>query len=54
MVALEPSLCALYQNGDITEEQALDHADSRTDFSLRIRLHRHQRPDTSSLHMATA
>ena len=54
MVTFDQSLYALYQNGDITEEQALDHADSRTDLSLRIRLHRHQRPDTSSLHMATA
>ena len=54
MVTFDQSLYALYQNGDITEEQALDHADSRTDLSLRIRLHHHRRPDTSSLHMVPA
>jgi twitching motility protein PilU len=54
MVTFDQSLYALYQNGDITEEQALDHADSRTDLSLRIRLHHHQRPDTSGLRVASA
>jgi len=52
MISFDQSLYALYQRGDISLEQALDNADSRTDLSLRIRLHSGQRPDASKLRMA--
>ena len=52
MVTFDQSLYALYKKGEISLEQALDNADSRTDLSLQIRLHSGQRPDVGSLHMA--
>jgi twitching motility protein PilU len=39
MHSFDQSLYDLYVNGEITLEQALDNADSRTDLSLRIRMH---------------
>ena len=38
--------------GELTAEQALEFADSRTDLSLRIRLHHGQRPNTAGLRVA--
>ena len=52
MATFDQSLYELVQRGELTAEQALEHADSRTDLSLRIRLHTGQRPDTTTLHMA--
>jgi twitching motility protein PilU len=52
MVSFDQSLYGLYQQGDISLEQALENADSRTDLSLRIRLHANQRPETVGLKMA--
>ena len=52
MATFDQSLYELHQRGDLTLEQALDNADSRTDLSLRIRLHAGQRPDTAGLRMA--
>ncbi|MCU0956983.1 MAG: type IV pili twitching motility protein PilT, partial [Hydrogenophaga sp.] len=52
MCTFDQSLYDLVQRGELTAEQAIEHADSRTDLSLRIRLHRHQRPDTAGLHVA--
>ena len=52
MATFDQSLYDLYQNGDISLEQALDNADSRTDLSLRIRMHVHTRPDASGLQIA--
>ena len=52
MCTFDQSLYELVQRGELTAEQAIEHADSRTDLSLRIRLHRHQRPDTAGLHVA--
>lgn len=49
MCTFDQSLYELYMRGDLTAEQAIEHADSRTDLSLRIRLHSHQRPNTASL-----
>lgn len=49
MLTFDQSLYNLYERGEITAEQAVDNADSRTDLSLRIRLHTHQRPDTSGM-----
>ncbi|TFZ05050.1 PilT/PilU family type 4a pilus ATPase [Ramlibacter rhizophilus] len=39
MHSFDQSLHDLYQRGDITLEEALEHADSKTDLSLRVRLH---------------
>jgi twitching motility protein PilU len=52
MCTFDQSLYNLVECGELTAEQAIEHADSRTDLSLRIRLHRHQRPDTAGLHVA--
>ncbi|WP_374639298.1 PilT/PilU family type 4a pilus ATPase [Hydrogenophaga sp.] len=52
MCTFDQSLYDLYLRGDLTAEQAVEYADSRTDLSLRIRLHSHQRPDTGGLRMA--
>ena len=52
MCTFDQSLYALYERGDLTTEQAIEHADSRTDLSLRIRLQHGQRPDTAGLRMA--
>jgi len=49
MKTFDQSLYELYQAGDITAEQAVEYADSRTDVSLRIRLHTGQRPSTEGL-----
>jgi len=49
MKTFDQSLYDLYQAGDITAEQAVEYADSRTDVSLRIRLHTGQRPSTEGL-----
>ena len=49
MMTFDQSLYDLYLRGEISAEQAIDYADSRTDVSLRIRLHTGQRPDTTGL-----
>jgi len=49
MMTFDQSLYDLYLRGEITAEQAIDYADSRTDVSLRIRLHTGHRPDTAGL-----
>ena len=49
MMTFDQSLYELYLRGEITADQAIDYADSRTDVSLRIRLHTGHRPDTSGL-----
>ncbi len=38
MHTFDQSLFELYQRGEITQAQAIEHADSKTDLSLRIRL----------------
>ena len=52
MCTFDQSLYALYEAGELTAEQALEFADSRTDLSLRIRLHHGQRPSTAGLRVA--
>jgi twitching motility protein PilU len=52
MCTFDQSLYALYEAGELTAEQALEFADSRTDLSLRIRLHHGQRPNTAGLRVA--
>jgi twitching motility protein PilU len=54
MCTFDQSLYALYEHGDLTAEQAIDNADSRTDLSLRIRLQRGHLPDTTGLRVAAA
>ncbi len=49
MQTFDQSLYALYREGKIGLEQALEHADSRTDLSLRIRLTSGSMPDASGL-----
>ena len=39
MQTFDQSLYDLYAAGDITADEALAHADSRTDLGLRIKLH---------------
>jgi len=53
MATFDQSLYELYERGELTAEQAVDNADSRTDLSLRIRLHHGQRPQTGGLHIAS-
>lgn len=53
MCTFDQSLYDLYTQGELTAEQAVEHADSRTDLSLRIRLNSGQRPDTAGLHIET-
>ncbi len=53
MRTFDQSLYDLYTQGELTAEQAVEHADSRTDLSLRIRLNSGQRPDTAGLHIDT-
>ena len=53
MRTFDQSLYDLYTQGELTAEQAVEHADSRTDLSLRIRLNSGQRPDTAGLHIET-
>ena len=38
MCTFDDSLFNLYETGQITREQAIDYADSKTDVSVRIRL----------------
>jgi twitching motility protein PilU len=52
MCTFDQSLYALYEAGELTAEQAVEFADSRTDLSLRIRLHHGQRPSTAGLRMS--
>jgi twitching motility protein PilU len=52
MATFDQSLYELYERGELTAEQAVDNADSRTDLSLRIRLHHGQRPQAGGLHIA--
>ena len=49
MMTFDQSLYDLYARGDITQEQAIEHADSKTDLSLRIRLASGRRPATDGL-----
>ena len=51
MATFDQSLYELYERGELTAEQAVDNADSRTDLSLRIRLHHGQRPQAGGLRM---
>jgi twitching motility protein PilU len=51
MQTFDQSLYLLYVAGEITLEQALENADSRTDLSLRIRLTSGKLPDASELAM---
>ncbi|MEZ5645388.1 MAG: PilT/PilU family type 4a pilus ATPase [Burkholderiaceae bacterium] len=51
MCTFDQSLYDLYERQELTAEQAVEHADSRTDLSLRIRLHHGQRPETAGLRM---
>ena len=48
MATFDQSLYGLYVRGDITHEQAIEHADSQTDLSLRMRLAPGSRPDTEA------
>jgi len=52
MCTFDQSLYDLVQRGELTIEQAIEHADSRTDLSLRIRLHSGQRPSTDGMRVA--
>ncbi len=50
MHTFDQSLYDLYTSGEINLEQALENADSRTDLSLRIRIHAGARgADTSGM-----
>jgi len=49
MQTFDQSLYDLVQAGEITPQQALEHADSRTDLSLRLRLAAGLSPDAGSL-----
>ena len=49
MMTFDQSLYDLYVRGDITQEQAIEQADSKTDLSLRIRLASGRRPETDTL-----
>ena len=49
MMTFDQSLYELYVRGDITQEQAIENADSKTDLSLRIRLASGRRPETDAL-----
>ena len=49
MATFDQSLYDLYVRGDITQEQAIEHADSKTDLSLRMRLASGRRPETEAL-----
>lgn len=51
MMTFDQSLYELYVRGDITQEQAIENADSKTDLSLRIRLASGRRPETDALRM---
>ena len=49
MATFDQSLYDLYLRGDITQEQAIDQADSKTDLSLHIRLRSGHAPDAGTL-----
>ena len=49
MMTFDQSLYELYVRGDITQAQAIENADSKTDLSLRIRLASGRRPETDAL-----
>ena len=49
MMTFDQSLYDLYVRGDITQAQAIENADSKTDLSLRIRLASGRRPETDAL-----
>ena len=44
MITFDESLYRLYADGKISYPEAIEHADSRTDLALRIRLHGPQPP----------
>ncbi len=54
MQTFDQSLYDLVQAGEITAQQALDHADSRTDLSLRLRLAAGLAPDAGGLDLREA
>lgn len=49
MMTFDQSLYELFNRGDITQEQAIEHADSKTDLSLRIRLASGANPSSEPL-----
>jgi len=49
MQTFDQSLYELYTRGDISLEQALEYADSKTDLSLRVRLHTGKTPEAGRL-----
>ena len=49
MATFDQSLYGLYINGEITQEEAIEQADSKTDLSLHIRLTAGHKPDAGSL-----
>lgn len=51
MATFDQSLYELYTRGDISQEQAIEQADSKTDLSLRIRLTSARQPATEVLHV---
>ena len=51
MMTLEQSLYALREKGGITQAQAIEQADSRTDLPLRIRLAAGFQPASGRLRM---
>ena len=54
MATFDQSLYELYLRGEITQEQAIDEADSRTDLSLHIRLTSGHAPDAGILRVVPA
>jgi twitching motility protein PilU len=52
MQTFDQSLYQLYTAGEITLEQAIENADSKTDLSLRVRLHSGTAPDASGMQIA--
>jgi twitching motility protein PilU len=51
MQTFDQSLYHLYVAGQITLDQAIENADSKTDLSLRVRLNTGHTPDTSGMRM---
>ncbi|MCJ7799076.1 MAG: Flp pilus assembly complex ATPase component TadA [Polaromonas sp.] len=51
MATFDQSLYALYTRGDISQQQAIEQADSKTDLSPRIRLASARQPATDVLHV---
>ncbi|MEO6743151.1 MAG: hypothetical protein ABIS28_19450 [Caldimonas sp.] len=49
MQTFDQSLFDLFKAGEITLDEALDNADSRTDLALRVRLTSGKLPDTAAL-----